>query len=224
MLLKKVVMIYLCCITPFLAQASLHDRGNGLIYDDVLNVTWLQDANYAKTSGYDADGQMTWNDAQTWVSGLTYGGYSDWRLSDVNPVNTVLSYDGTSDVGYNITSVNSELAYMFYVNLGNSALYDTAGNPTGGCSTPATCLTNTGLFNNLQSFVYWSGVELASDAAKAWSFNNQEGLQNFDSKGAQFFAWAVRSGDITPVPVPAAIWLFVSGFVGLFGFRQQQQH
>jgi len=27
--------------------AELYDRGNGLIYDDVLNVTWLQDANYA---------------------------------------------------------------------------------------------------------------------------------------------------------------------------------
>jgi hypothetical protein len=28
------------------AQATLLDRGNGLIYDDVLNITWLQDANY----------------------------------------------------------------------------------------------------------------------------------------------------------------------------------
>jgi hypothetical protein len=25
-------------------QAALYDRGNGLIYDDVLNVTWLEDA------------------------------------------------------------------------------------------------------------------------------------------------------------------------------------
>ena len=41
------------------AQAALFDRGGGLIYDDVLNVTWLQDANYAKTSGYDADGDMS---------------------------------------------------------------------------------------------------------------------------------------------------------------------
>lgn len=41
------------------AQAALWDRGNGMIYDDVLNVTWLQDANYAKTSGYHATGRMT---------------------------------------------------------------------------------------------------------------------------------------------------------------------
>lgn len=41
------------------AQAALHDRGGGLLYDDVLNVTWLQDANYAMTSGYDADGRTS---------------------------------------------------------------------------------------------------------------------------------------------------------------------
>ncbi|MCP4407494.1 MAG: DUF1566 domain-containing protein, partial [Gammaproteobacteria bacterium] len=35
-------------------QATLIDRGGGLIYDDVLNITWLQDANYAETSGYAA--------------------------------------------------------------------------------------------------------------------------------------------------------------------------
>jgi hypothetical protein len=47
------------------AQAALVDRGGGLIYDTDLNVTWLQDANYAQTSGYDADGRMTWGDATT---------------------------------------------------------------------------------------------------------------------------------------------------------------
>ena len=29
------------------AQATLIDRGGGLIYDSVLNVTWLQNANLA---------------------------------------------------------------------------------------------------------------------------------------------------------------------------------
>jgi chemotaxis response regulator CheB len=27
------------------SQAALFDRGGGLIYDDINNVTWLQDAN-----------------------------------------------------------------------------------------------------------------------------------------------------------------------------------
>ncbi len=62
------------------AQAMLIDRGGGLIYDNVLNITWLSDANYAKTSGVDADGLMNWTAANAWAAGLVYGGYSDWRL------------------------------------------------------------------------------------------------------------------------------------------------
>ena len=30
-----------------IANATLWDRGGGLLYDDVLNITWLQNANYA---------------------------------------------------------------------------------------------------------------------------------------------------------------------------------
>ena len=37
-------------VTP--VSGELFDRGGGLIYDDVLNITWLQDANYALTTGH----------------------------------------------------------------------------------------------------------------------------------------------------------------------------
>ena len=33
------------------ANAAPINRGGGLIYDDVLGITWLQDANYALTNG-----------------------------------------------------------------------------------------------------------------------------------------------------------------------------
>lgn len=52
------------------AQAALNDRGGGLLYDDVLKVTWLQDAKYAKTSDYDGDVNMNWSDAKTCASSL----------------------------------------------------------------------------------------------------------------------------------------------------------
>lgn len=32
------------------AQAALHDRGDGLIYDDVLNITWAAGLSYAATT------------------------------------------------------------------------------------------------------------------------------------------------------------------------------
>jgi len=41
-------------------NANLWDRGGGLIYDDVLNITWLKDANYVNSTGYD-DALYGWN-------------------------------------------------------------------------------------------------------------------------------------------------------------------
>ena len=45
--MKPVLAIALAVGMNGTAQAMLWDRGGGLIYDDVLKVTWLQDANYA---------------------------------------------------------------------------------------------------------------------------------------------------------------------------------
>src|SRR3989338_3990294 len=149
------------------AQANLVDRGSGLLYDDVLNVTWLQDANYAKTSGYDADGRMNWNDANAWAASLVYGGYDGWRLASNSPVGADWNYgyspSGSTDTGYNITSPHSELAYMYYVNLGLKGYYSPSGayqsdfgifgNGTMGGQ------NDVGLVQNLQSYVYWSGTE-----------------------------------------------------------------
>jgi len=91
----------------------------------LLDITWLQDANYAKTSGHDSDGMMTWNNAVAWADQLVYGGYDDWRMPTAVDGQYVFGYDGTTTVGYNITS--SELGYMYYDNLGNLGYCDTSG-------------------------------------------------------------------------------------------------
>lgn len=64
------------------AQAALQGRDlNGsagsfeAYYDTVLDITWLADADYAKTSGYDADGYMTWTAANTWAANLSFTAY-----------------------------------------------------------------------------------------------------------------------------------------------------
>ena len=60
----------------------LIDRGNGLLYDVERDITWLQDANYAKTVGRSPGGRMNWHDAMAWVAGLQYRGITGWRLPD----------------------------------------------------------------------------------------------------------------------------------------------
>jgi hypothetical protein len=60
-------------------QAQLIDRGNGMIYDSDQDLTWLQDANYARTSGCDLDWIMTWHQAMAWAGGLVFNGFDDGR-------------------------------------------------------------------------------------------------------------------------------------------------
>ena len=190
------------------AQAALFARGGGLIYDSDLNITWLADANYAKTSGYDADGLMSWTAANTWAANLTYGGYSDWRLP------TALNQDASGPCsGYNCTG--SELGYMFYKNLGATA---------GTSVLLGTNTANLALFTNLQTYAYWSGTVYApSPAYYAWYFLTHNGLQyGTGDKGGELYAWAVRPGDVAAVPEPETYAMLLAG-LGVLGFAARRR-
>jgi len=136
--MKKYVLFLVVTMSVFgviqVADAMLYDRGNGMIFDDALNITWLQDCDFAKISGSHPSAWMSWNEATSWVSQLVYAGYDDWRLPDVSPINDSgydlnFNDDGSTDQGYNISatgsaypgSTTSELAFMFYNNLNNLA-------------------------------------------------------------------------------------------------------
>lgn len=207
------------------AQAALNDRGGGMLYDDVLNITWLQDANYAKTSGYDADGKMDWASAKTWAANLVYGGFDDWRLARNSPVganwNYLFSYNGTTDVGYNITSPNSELSYMYYVNLGLKGLFSAsfAYQPDFGVFGDGAQggQNDVGLVKNLQSDVYWSGTAHASFLdSGAWYFRTNTGDQLNGGQANEHYGWAVRDGDVAAIPEPEAYAMLLAG-LGLLG-------
>ena len=188
--------VVLCLVAVSPVRADLIDRGSGLIYDTVLNVTWLQDANYSQTSGYDSDGSMHWAQAQAWAHQLVYAGLNDWRLPRTLPVNGVaysvsnlshtdpngdvwgFGWDGTDDRGYNITSVTSELSYMYYVNLRNLGHFDLNGNHPQ----PGWGLMNVGPFLNLQSYHYWSETEYEAFLPQAWNLNFSNDIKNQNYK------------------------------------------
>lgn len=198
-------------------------------YDTALGITWLKDANHAGSA-------MNWATATNWAGSLNpYGsGITGWRLPDTNPINGssynyTYAYDGSTDWGYNISApgttyagdTGSELAHMFYNTLGNVGYYDASGSgPQSGSS-----LSNTGYFDNLQSSVYWSGTEYAPSSVNAWAFNTYFGYQYGSLKGNNFYAWAVHSGDVgaSVVPIPAAVWLFGSGLIGLIGWAKRKR-
>jgi hypothetical protein len=216
-------LVFLCTMLVVLGistatRATLYDRGGGLIYDDVLDITWLQDTNYAKTSGYDFDGFMTWYDAMAWADSLVYGGYDDWRLPTTVHGLYVYGYDGTTTAGYNITS--SEMGYMYYENLLNLGLFATDGTyPQPGWSWVP---SNTGPFINLQPYDYYSGTEYPSLVGFVWFFGFGGVYQGLVRKGWSWGrAWAVRPGDSVPIPEPSPLLLLCPGLFGLALFSRK---
>lgn len=258
----------LLAVASITADAALYDRGNGMIYDDVLDITWLQDANYAKTSGYDSDGIMTWEEANAWADQLVYGGYSDWRLTSArvgsagmlgDPIDGLQAgdysfFEGEYDNGWGVTS--SELGYMYYVNLQNLPDYFPFNSILPGrfdTDPDVIGLTNTSFVNaadgaavsflNLQGAAYWYQEPsyqtpgcVCTSALIAWYFDFNNGYQDhdawrdsdleqyvLDSNWLAPYSWAVRDGDVSPVPIPAAAWLFSSALMVMIGLGRRQR-
>lgn len=242
---------------PGLSFGALIDRGGGLIYDDVLVLTWLQDANLAATNtfgvtsiaadaapytfGIRPDGTMSWDTAQSWIGALNsngYLGYNDWRLPVTTPLdgsafNFSYSYDGSTDNGFNISeqgtayagSTASEMAHLFYNTLNNKGWCNPDLSTASFCSAPQAGygLANSGPFINIQSNHYWSETDSALNTYTGWNFNFDNGAQDAPEapNNSDLYVWAVRPGDVSAVPVPAAAWLFGSGLLALLGVSRK---
>lgn len=193
-LLAIVLFFSLSFSTP--ALATLLEYGNGLVYDNDLDLLWLADGNYAKTSGYNTDGRMTWQQALDWIDHLNstaHLGYTDWRLPSPGtpPLNQTYSYDGSTDYGYNVTG--GELGHLFFTELGNAAYVDINGTPNSAFG-----LDNPGPFLNLQATpgsYYWYGTP-AQPATSIWMFDFSYGFQGRLLNDRLHFAIAVRDGNI----------------------------
>ncbi|MDH3460898.1 MAG: DUF1566 domain-containing protein [Burkholderiaceae bacterium] len=169
-------------------------NGPEAFYDPQLMVTWLRAASTARGN---------WATQKAWAEQDRYG-VSGWRLPTVRDIGNDgcnFGYSGT-DCGYNVDAtvvaepgVDSEMAHLFYVTLGNKAFCDTSGN----CPQAGWGLTNTGDFQNLQSIDYWSGTVYAPDPSNAWRFDTTDGYQSLGSHPNELYAVAVRSGDVAAV-------------------------
>jgi hypothetical protein len=49
------------------------------------------------------------------------------------------------------------------------------------------------------------------------------GQGSSNKSNVNFYGWAVQSGDVSAVPVPAAVWLFGSGLLGLIGVAKHKR-
>ncbi len=195
-----------------IGTATYNGSEHNLIWDDNNNgnsVVWLDYTN----------GLTDWQSQKDWAAGLDGAlmynidpGYTitwdddDWRLPT--------TVDENDSIGYGKT--NSEMGHLYNTGLGNG---------TGGMTN--TGPTNTGDFQNLVATVYWSGTEYSGNTNNAWRFHFNDGYQDTFNKASNLYGMAVRSGQVATaaVPVPASVWLFGSGLVGLIGVsRRKRRH
>lgn len=202
------------------AQAALvayQANGVDLVYDDqpgtssTQGLTWTANANLAATetfgvAGINANGTMTWDNALEWIAAMNtanYAGANDWRLW------SALNSDGSGPCGPAFNCTDSELGHLFYVEGGlsqNQAI-------TSSSALNADAFPATGVFTNLQDFVYWSGTEFS--ASNAWGFLTVIGYQVLDNKANQLYGWAVRPGQVAAAPLPGTAVLMALGLMGL---------
>ncbi|HDO25034.1 MAG TPA: PEP-CTERM sorting domain-containing protein [Nitrospirae bacterium] len=204
-LLISLISVAIIFSISSVAQATLFDRGNGLIYDDYLDITLMQEINSSwllNAPGNWGNGIISWPGAMAWVAGgITYQGISGWRMLSIeNP-------DGSQCVGYDCPL--SEFGHIWHNELGNK-------NKT---------LTEMG------PFTLYGGVSAiwAGTPDQGWPddppfypypfFNFANGYQGFADC---HIAWLAVDGDVTIVPEPSTVILLGAGLLGLVAFRRKK--
>lgn len=196
-----------------------------------IGVPWLGSA-----------GGMTAGTAQAWVAAMNsaqYLGFSDWRLPRSAPLNGathtyLVATDGSTDIGYRVSlpgtafagSTAHEMAHLFYNTLGNPAIAFDPGFVTPPCAPPPDptgCLLNRGPFRygalGAGEIGVWWSADVATDASLAGYRHTFDMLTGYagiaDGGTLNLMAWAVRDGDVLPVPEPATWALWLAGAAGL---------
>ena len=133
--------------TTLLGRAPLTAGGTDFqaYYDTIRDITWVADANLAMTSGFDADGKMTWDQTMSWITFLNTSahlGVNVWKLA------SALNSDGTIPSN-GFSSGDNLMNFMYGTTLGNT--YGTGGGPI--------VFDNSGPFSGIQSNNYWLSTE-----------------------------------------------------------------
>ena len=200
--MKRLIIVLVILLYVVSAKAALVDNGDGTITDTDTNLMWLQDANYAATTGVYFNYQ---DEAWDWVEQLTYAGYDDWRLP------SAYNQDGTGPcLGYNC--IDSELGNLFYTALGNPS------NSEPGA------FTNSGPFINVQTSIgYWSNDYEWDDTCLGvtpcvWIFTYDYGQLPIDYNLDGESAWAVR---VVPEPISSTLFIVGGATLGFRRFRKK---
>lgn len=209
--MKKLLSAAALAAFAISGHAALENRDldhNGVtdaFYDTDLKITWLGDANYAKTSGFDLDGKMTWAVANTWANSVTIDGHSGWRLPTALVHDTTCQHVflGTYARSFGLNCTGSEMGHLSYTELKNDNQSNTLSPTKWG-----------GFQNEKIDDGYWGGTTYRGTAAYGFNFYN--GYQGIDDQDLTGYALLVHDGDVSPAPEPETYAMLLAG-LGLMG-------
>jgi hypothetical protein len=232
--MKKIFILLMLAVASQ-AQASLTNIGNGLIYDSNANVTWTDGLYMSQTmnptgsttstgsltpySGLigstvttpagDATHTVSTSDYQ-WVTLLnrefgTYEGSVAWAQG--------LQYqNGTTTVTGWTLPTEADVASLWSA-LGASANYGANVGPFSFVL-PKFWVTD-GATDTTAYFTDLSASTIGASPTFSTAANSATGFSG---------AWAVYNGNLSAVPLPGSVWMFLSGCMGMLGlFRRKQK-
>ena len=211
--------LFLLCMAG-IANAALTTIGTATYGGSDYKLIWDNDNNGKSVVWLDYTNTASdWSPQMNWAAGLdqnlTYNlnpGYSvtwddtAWRLPDADVSGDIAGYYKTG----------SEMGHLFYTELGLDG--------SSGYILPVEL--NASEFDNLLGYenFYWSATEYPGYSTSALDFRMYNGYQGSHFKASTHSdgcGLAVRSGQVSAVPVPGAIWLLGSGLLGLIGIRRK---
>ncbi len=189
-------------------------NGDGIadaFYDTDLNISWLADVMYARTSDYSGwksqdeappMAGMGWLTSKEWAAQLDIHGVKGWRLPKTNAEQAIPKSIGcelkfsTFDFCFNGSPLpsSSEMAHMYWATLGGAQ--------------------NAGPFTNFEEGEFWSVTAYRNMGVMSFDMSN--GGQYADPTAAyNFNAWAVHIGDVGVIPEPGTYALLIAGIAAL---------
>ena len=209
-----------CFLAMFATQptAELHDRGNGLIYDDVQDLTWTQNAGMFFGPQYDTNfnGNYTMG-ATTWVENLEFGGFDDWRLPTTTQYDDpTCAPDARNTSEYNLWYEHRVLCTGGEMEM-LTALYDPWNNPMFYNVSDTRYWTATPYRDEIDPCIHYPNYDVPCNKNPDNGIRNdfywQWGFTGFPDQYGPYdnlpykttlrgtngrVAWAVRDGDVIP--------------------------
>jgi len=82
-------------------QPDYTDNGDGTVTDNVTGLMWTKSCDTDGDGDIDYDDKMSYDEAMASVTGVTIGGYYDWRIPTIKELYSLILFSGIDPSGYN---------------------------------------------------------------------------------------------------------------------------